>query len=122
MRYLSTLSSKLLRSLCKSRKLPIRSFFCLPQESSEDDDDVPKIDPPPVKETPTAPADKNNVGLDGGVEVNSGFSIGVLIFGFIFVAGCATLSVRFKGWERVSRALGFGKHRYRRVGDTDLEQ
>ena len=56
------------------------------------------------------------------MEVTSGFSIGALIFGFIFVAGCATLFVRFNVWERISRALGFGKHRYRRVGDTDLEQ
>ena len=56
------------------------------------------------------------------MEVASGVSVGAIIFGFIFVAGCATLFVKFKGWERINRALGFGKHRYRRVGDMDLEQ
>jgi len=56
------------------------------------------------------------------VEVTSGFSFGSLLFGFIFVAGCAALFVKFKGLERINKALGIGKYRYRRVGDTDLEQ
>jgi len=60
--------------------------------------------------------------MDGGVVLASGPSIGALVFGFIVVAGCATLFVKFNGWERINRAFGFGKHRYRRVGDTDLEQ
>jgi hypothetical protein len=60
--------------------------------------------------------------LDSGVEVASGFSFGSLLFGFIFVAGCAALFVKFNGLERINRALGIGKQRYRRMGDTDLEQ
>jgi len=94
------------------------------QEDAEHD--VPKIDPPPVKGTPAPPADKANpeveAALDSGVKVTAGFSVGTLLFGFVFVAGCAALFVRFNGLERIRRALGICKYRYRRVGDTDLEQ
>lgn len=56
------------------------------------------------------------------MEATSGPSFGALLFGFVFVAGCAALFVRFDGVNRVSKVLGIGKHRYRRMGDADLEQ
>ena len=60
--------------------------------------------------------------MNSGVEVTSGFPFGSLVFGFVFVAGCAALFVKFDGLRRIKSALGIGKYRYRRVGDTDLEQ
>jgi len=90
------------------------------------DDDVPKIEAPPTKETPTSPVDKTDpeveAALNSGVEVTSDFPFGSLLFGFVFVAGCAALLVKFDGLRRIKSALGIGKHRYRRVGDLDLEQ
>jgi len=87
------------------------------------DHDVPKIDSPPAKETP---ADKANpeveAALDSDVKVAPGFSVGYLLFGFVFVAGCAVLFIKFDGWKRINKVFGIGKHRYRRVGDLDLEQ
>ena len=56
------------------------------------------------------------------MEVTSGFSFGALLFGFVFVAGCAALFVKFNGVKRINKAFGIGKHRYRRMGDIDLEQ
>jgi hypothetical protein len=60
--------------------------------------------------------------LDNAAEVTSSFSLGALLFGFVFVAGCAALFVKFKGVEGITKALGIRKHRYRRMGDADLEQ
>jgi len=96
----------------------------LPEDEEDSGHDVPKVGPTTVKETPTSPTDKSNVDLksEGGAKITPGFSYGALVFGFVFVAGCATLFVKFNGLERVKRAFGIGKHRYRRVGDTDLEQ
>jgi len=98
------------------------------EEGNQEDvgHDTPKIDPPPVKETPTPPADEISpeveAALDNGVEVTPGFSVGSLLFGCVFVAGCAALFVKFNGLQRITRVLGIGKHRYRRAGDLDLEQ
>lgn len=122
-RYLFTLSFKPLRSFCKSRKSPINHSSIYPQEDAGND--VPKIEPPQVKETPTPPAETNpkvDAALDSGVEIASGLPISSLLFGFIFVAGCAALFVKLNGWKRISKAVGIGKYRYRRAGDTDLEQ
>jgi len=87
--------------------------------------DVPKIAPPPA-EPPTPPTDEANpeveAALDSGVKVTSGFSFGSLLFGFVVVAGCAALFIKFNGLKRINKALGIGKYRYRRVGDTDLEK
>jgi len=88
--------------------------------------DAPKIATPPAKETSTeSPAKTDSeveAALDSGVEVTSGFSFSSLLFGFVFVAGCAAFFVKFNGLERINKALGIGKHRYRRMGDMDLEQ
>ena len=54
--------------------------------------------------------------------VTSGISFGALLFGFVFVAGCAALFVKFDGMKQINKAFGIGKHRYRRMGDVDLEQ
>lgn len=73
---------------------------------------------PPVESTDP----EVEAALDSDVKVASGISYGSLFFGFVFVAGCATLFVKFNGLERIGKVLGVGKHRYRRVGDADLEQ
>jgi len=57
--------------------------------------------------------------LDSAVEATSGFS---LLFGFVFVAGCVALFFRFNGVNRINKAFGIGKYRYRRTGDVDLEE
>jgi len=94
------------------------------EEGKQEDDHVLGTAPPPVKDTPTPPAENPEVeaALDGVVEVTYGFSFGALLFGFVFVAGCAALFVRFNGMQRISKVFGFGKYRYRRMGDADLEQ
>jgi len=88
--------------------------------------DIPKIDAPPAKDTPTPPADEINpeveAALDSDVKVPSAFPVGSLLFGFVFVAGCAALFVKLGGWMRVNKVLGIGKYRSRPVGDVDLEQ
>jgi peptidyl-prolyl cis-trans isomerase B (cyclophilin B) len=102
----------------------------IPKDKEGNQEDVghddPKIATPPAKETPTPPADKPNpeieAALDSGVEVTSGFSFGSLLFGFVFVAGCAALFTKFNGLERINKAFGIGKYRYRRARDMDLEQ
>jgi hypothetical protein len=105
---------------CKSLGSPIKEFYVPPQE----DDDVQGI--PSPQDTPTPSTEKINpeieAALDSAVEVTSSFSLGTLLFGFVFVAGCAALFVKFNGMERISKALGIRKHRYRRMGDADLEQ
>jgi len=90
----------------------------------QEDDQVPGTSPSPAEDAPTPSAENPEVeaALDGVAEVTSGFSFGAVLFGFVFVAGCAALFVRFDGMNRVSKAFGIGKHRYRRMGDTDLEQ
>jgi len=92
----------------------------LPKDEAGNQEDTPAM------ETAKPPAESTNpeveAALDGSVKVTSGVSYGSLLFGFVFVAGCAALFVKFNGLERISNMLGIGKHRYRRVGDADLEQ
>jgi len=92
----------------------------LPKDEAGNQEDTPGT------ETTKPPAESTNpeveAALDGGVKVTSGFSYGSLLFGFVFVAGCAAFFVKFNGLERIGKVLGIGKHRYRRVGDADLEQ
>ena len=84
--------------------------------------DAPEIASPPAGETSTEKSNPEvEATLDGGVEVTSGFPFGSLFFGFIFVAGCAALFIKFNGLQRISKALGIGKHRYRKMDDMDLE-
>ena len=123
-RYLSTLSSKLLCPFCKVESYQYNRSSVSPQEGTGLD--VPKIATPPAKETSESPAEKTNpeveAALDSSVEVTSGFSFGSLLFGFVFMAGCAALFVKFNGLQKISQAFGIGKYRYRRTGDMDLEQ
>jgi len=87
------------------------------------EDGVPEVAPPPAENAPTPPAEKASPEVEAAaVDVTSGFSFGSLLFGFVFVAGCAALFVKFIGLERVNKVLGISKHRYRRMGDMDLEQ
>lgn len=89
-------------------------------EEGKQDDDVPGIAPPPAQDTPANP--EVEAALDNTVEVTSSFSFGALLFGFVFVAGCAALFVKFNGMQKINRMLGIGKFRYHRADDVDLEQ
>jgi len=92
------------------------------EEGKQEDDDVPAIVPPPAENTPVAPNPEVEAALDSAVEASSRFSFGALLFGFVFLAGCAALFVKSNGMQRVNKVLGLGKYRYRRTGDVDLEQ
>lgn len=98
---------------CGELEIPI-------DEEGKQDDDVPGIAPPPAQDTPPNP--EVEAALDNTVEVTSSFSFGALLFGFVFVAGCAALFVKFNGTQKINRMLGIGKYRYHRADDVDLEQ
>jgi len=91
------------------------------EDGKQEDGDVPAITPP-AEDTPTPPNPEVEAALDSAVEVTSGFSFGAVLFGFVFIAGCAALFVKFNGMQRINRVFGIGKYRYRRMGDADLEQ